>query len=109
MAQCLPLQKHLLGYPASQDPEIGSRVTTREVVAASNLEVRFLYKCWPYELRIPPVDDEEGSRGLGSGESIIDNYLTEAAVEVESEHVFAILRGNRSVLVIIVRVQEGRQ
>lgn len=100
----IPLQKHLLWYPTGQDPEIGSRVATRKVIAASYLEVCLLYKCWPYKLRISPVNDKECPRGLGRGQPVVDDDLAEAAVEIEPEHVLAILRGNRSVPVIIERI-----
>ncbi len=42
-----PLQKQLLGNPPCYNPQVCSRITSREVIAASNLQVGLLNERWP--------------------------------------------------------------
>jgi hypothetical protein len=97
----LPLEEDLFRDPSRKHPEIRSGITAGEVVAASYLKVCFLHKCRPDEFWVPPIDHEKGTGRLGDRQTIVDDNLTEAAVEVETEYVLSILGCNRPASVVV--------
>lgn len=106
MVWCIPLQEDLLRYPAGENPEIRARVAPGEVIAASDLQVGFFHERRPYELWVPAVDDKKGPCCFGGGQSIIDDHLSKAAVEVEPEYILSVLRRDRPILVVVKGVDQ---
>ena len=54
-SRALPLQEKLFWDPASEDPQVCSRIAPREIITPSHLQVGFLYERWPVDMGIVPI------------------------------------------------------
>lgn len=91
MGEELPLKEYLFWYPSRKHPEISSGIAAGEVIATSYLEVCLLHECRPDEFWIPPINYKECAGRLGDRQTVVNDHLTKAAVEVQTEYILSIL------------------
>lgn len=99
------MEKDLFRNPASQYPKVRPRITAREIVASSDLEISFLDKSWPQQTRIVPIKHEESSCLFRCRQTIINDDLSPAAIKVETKDIFAITGSDWLLKGFVIRIE----
>ena len=86
----------MLWNPPSERPQITARIAAREIISASNFEIRLLKKSRPQQGWIASIDNMEKSISVRGGQSIIYDDSPPATIEVQTDNVLAIRRDDRS-------------